>query len=66
MKIQFFIKTINGKLIIYSEKLIIMYQLFPSELTKIHIATKANETNTEKKSFKKARCCCNKKVTIEF
>ena len=43
-----------------------MYQLFPSELTKIHIATKANETNTEKKSFKKARCCCNKKVTIEF
>ena len=40
--------------------------LFPSKLTAMHIATKTNETNTKSKSFKKARCLCNRKVIIMF
>ena len=58
MKIYFFRKTRNGKLIICNEKL----YLFPSKLTEMHIATKTNETNSKNKSFKKARCGRNGKL----
>ena len=32
----------------------------------MHIATKANETNTKNKTFKTARCHCNRKVIIMY
>ena len=42
-----------------------MFYLFPSKLTEMHIVTKTNETNTNNKSFKEDKCCCNRKVVIE-
>ena len=46
------------------ESWLLCVYLFPSNPTEIHIATKTNETNTKKKSFKTARCCCDGKVII--
>ena len=39
--------------------------LFPHKLTEIHIAIKANETNTTK-NLLKARCHCNGKVITMY
>ena len=51
MKTYFLRKIRNRKLIICNGKQIIMFHLFPSRFTEMHIATKRNEKNTNNKKL---------------